>query len=87
MKSQATPKFWKFYMRLSRNVQQQARKAYQVWKVNPYHPSLRFKRVDDKESIYSARVSNDYRALGFLEGDMVLWYWIGNHDEYERLLK
>ena len=74
-------------MRLSRNVQQQARKAYQMWKVNPYHPSLRFKRVDDKESIYSARVSNDYRALGFLEGDMVLWYWIGNHDEYERLLK
>ncbi len=87
MKSQATPKFWKFYMRLSRNVQQQARKAYQMWKVNPYHPSLRFKRVDDKESIYSARVSNDYRALAFLEGDMVLWYWIGNHDEYERLLK
>ena len=87
MKSQATPKFWKFYMRLSRNMQQQARKAYQMWRVNPYHPSLRFKQVDDKESIYSARVSNDYRALGFLEADTVLWYWIGNHDECERLLK
>ena len=87
MKSQAAPKFWKFYMRLPHNVQQQARKAYQMWKVNPHHPSLRFKRVDDKESIYSARVSNDYRVLGFLEGDTVLWYWIGNHDEYEHLLK
>ncbi len=58
-----------------------------MWKVNPRHPSLHFKRVDDEEPIYSARVSNDYRVLGFLKGNMVLWYWIGNHDEYERLLK
>ena len=87
MKAQAVPKFWKFYVRLPRNVQQQARKAYQLWKVNPHYPSLHFKRVDDKEPIYSARVSNNYRVLGFLEGDTVLWYWIGNHDEYERLLK
>lgn len=87
MKSQAAPKFWKFYARLPRSVQQQARKAYQLWQANPHHPSLHFKRVDDKEPIYSARVSNDYRVLGFLEGDTVLWYWIGNHNEYERLLK
>ena len=87
MKSKATPKFWKFYMRLPLSVQQQARKAYQMWMINAHHPSLHFKRVDDKEPIYSARVSNDYRVLGFLEGNTVLWYWIGNHDEYERLLK
>ena len=87
MKSRATAKFWRFYMRLSREVQQQARRAYQIWQVNPYHPSLHFKRVDDKEPIYSARVHKDYRVLGLLERDMVLWYWIGNHDEYERLLK
>ncbi len=72
MKSQAAPKFWKFYMRLPHNVQQQARKAYQLWMINCYHPSLHFERVDDKESIYSVRVSNDYRALGFFEGDIVL---------------
>ena len=52
MKSQAAPKFWKFYARLPRSVQQQARKAYQMWKVNPYHPSLHFKRVADQEPIY-----------------------------------
>jgi len=87
MKSQATLKFWKFYACLPHSVQQQARKAYLMWQGNPCHPSLYFKRVDDKEPIYSARVSNNYRVLGFLEGDTVLWYWIGNHDEYERLLK
>jgi hypothetical protein len=58
-----------------------------MWKENPRHPSLHFKRVDDKEPIYSARVSDDYRVLGILEGDTMVWYWIGSHDEYERLLK
>jgi hypothetical protein len=28
-----------------------------------------------------------YRALGLLKGDTVTWFWIGTHDEYERLLK
>jgi len=87
MKSQATSKFWKLYGRLPRSVQQRARKAYQMWKDNPRHPSLHFKRVDDEESIYSARVSDDHRVLGVLEGDTMIWYWIGSHDEYERLLK
>ncbi len=87
MNSQATPKFWKLYARLPGSVQRRAWKAYQLWKRNPNHPSLHFKRVDDEEPIYSARVSDDYRVLGVLEGDMVIWYWIGNHDEYERLLK
>lgn len=26
----------------------------------------------------------DFRALGILEGSTVTWFWIGNHDEYER---
>ncbi len=87
MKSQATPKFWKLYARLPRSVERRARKAFQLWKMNPNHPSLHFKRVDDEEPIYSARVSDDYRVLGVLAGDTVIWYWIGNHDEYEHLLK
>ncbi len=87
MKSRATPKFWKHYKRLPRRVQRRARRAYQIWKVNPGHPSLHFKQVDEEESIYSARVGEDHRVIGFMEGDTVIWYWIGNHDEYERLLR
>jgi hypothetical protein len=67
-------------------MQQRARKAYRLWRTNPGHPSLQFKRVDDQEPIYSVRISDDYRALGLMEGDTVIWYWIGSHDEYERLL-
>ena len=87
MKSRATRNFWKFYGRLSRQEQQRARKAYQIWLQNPAAPSLRFKRVSTQTPIYSARVSEDYRVLGLLEGDTMIWYWIGPHDEYERLLK
>lgn len=87
MRAKATLKFWKLYAPLPPEVQQQARKGYLRWKANPNHPSLRFKRVDEEEPIYSARVSGDYRVLGVLEGDTVIWFWIGDHEEYARLLK
>jgi len=87
MKSRATPKFWRCYERLPRRVQRRARKAYQLWKANPNHPSLHFKRIDEEEPIYSARVTEDYRVLGLLEGDTIIWHWIGCHGEYERLLR
>ena len=86
MKSRATPKFWRFYGKLPPILQSRARKAYRLWQANANHPSLQFKRVDDEEPIYSVRVTDDYRALGILEEGTVVWYWIGSHDEYERLL-
>jgi mRNA-degrading endonuclease RelE of RelBE toxin-antitoxin system len=87
MKSKATPGFWRQYNRLPHKEQRRARKAYQTWRANPSTPGLRFKRVSEEEPIYSARVSDDYRVLGLLEGDTVVWFWIGAHDEYERILK
>lgn len=36
---------------------------------------------------YSARVSDDYRVVGIMDGDAIVWFWIGKHVEYERLLK
>jgi hypothetical protein len=32
------------------------------------------------------RVNQSYRALGVRTGDEIVWFWIGDHDEYERLL-
>lgn len=86
MNSKASSRFWRLYDRLSRHEQQRVRKAYQIWKTNPNTPGLRFKRVSEEEPIYSARVSDDYRVLGLLEGDTIIWFWVGRHDEYERIL-
>ena len=87
MRSHADARFWRFYDNLSAEVQQRAVKAYQLWQSNPHHPGLQFKRVDPQDPIYSVRVDKGYRALGWLEDDTVTWFWIGNHNDYTRLLK
>lgn len=87
MRSHTEARFWKFYDRLPEDVRQRADQAYELWQNEPYHPSLQFKRVDPQDPIYSVRVGRGYRALGWLEGDTVTWFWIGNHDEYKRLLR
>jgi hypothetical protein len=53
----------------------------------PRDPSLRFKKVHPRLPIYSVRVDLNWRAVGVLEGETVLWFWVGPHSEYEALLK
>jgi hypothetical protein len=84
MNSVALPSFWNAYDSLDSTVQRRARKAYELWADNPFHPSLRFKCINSNENIWSVRITRGYRALGILEGDTVVWFWIGGHDEYER---
>ncbi|MCC5896794.1 MAG: hypothetical protein JJU32_02610 [Phormidium sp. BM_Day4_Bin.17] len=87
MKSSVTKSFRKRLGSLPTSVQEQANRAYVLWQQDPYHPSLQFKRVSQKQPIYSARVSLSYRVLGLLEGNHIYWYWIGTHDEYDELLR
>lgn len=87
MKSQTLPRFWTLYHKLPQSVRKQAANAYRIWRRNPEAASLFFKRVGKTRPIYSVRAGEDYRALGLLHGDTVTWFWIGDHDEYERLLK
>ncbi|MBD2074764.1 hypothetical protein H6F86_12860 [Phormidium sp. FACHB-592] len=84
MKSATLPSFWTNYRQLDGSVQKAAQKAYRLWEENPFHPSLHFKCINSEEGIWSVRVSRSHRALGVLEGDTVTWFWIGNHDDYER---
>ena len=86
MKSFADPRFWRAYHKLPTDVQRQADAAYDIWLQNPFHPSLHFKRVDDQDPIFSARIGRSHRALGWREGDTITWFWIGSHDEYDRIL-
>jgi hypothetical protein len=87
MKSQATRSFWQQYWALPPEIRQRARQAYKLRRDNPAHPSLFFKRVKESQPIYSVRIGLGYRALGLLKGDTVTWFWIGTHDEYDRLIQ
>jgi hypothetical protein len=88
MKSSINKAFRRALSQLPRNVQTQAKKAYRLWKTDPYHNSLQFKRVNPEPPIYSVRISLNYRALGLLESDHhIYWFWIGTHAEYDNFLR
>lgn len=86
MKSRTTAQFRKMFASLPENVREQTREAYRQFKQNPSYPSLRFKKVHPKLPIYSARINKDYRAVGLLSEDTVIWFWVSSHAEYDMLL-
>lgn len=87
MKSSITKEFRKRLSQLPSAVQEQVDKAYALWVKDSSHPSLQFKRVSQRQPIYSVRISLNYRALGLLENDHIYWFWVGPHAEYDELLK
>ena len=86
MRSKTTARFRKAFRQLPEQVQDQAREAYRQFMKDPWHPSLRFKQVHPSIPIYSARVSKGYRAVGQRTETYVVWFWIGTHSDYEKLL-
>ncbi|MBP1467389.1 hypothetical protein EYB53_016875 [Candidatus Chloroploca sp. M-50] len=87
MKSSITKTFRQHLESLPTTVQDQAARAYTLWRADPYHPSLEFKRVSQRQPIYSVRIGISYRALGLREGEDIYWFWIGSHSAYDELLK
>ena len=84
MKHQASPRFWQAYEKLPVEVQHLADKNYSLWRQDSTHPSLHFKKVG---RFWSARVGLQHRALGVeAEDETLVWFWIGRHDEYDRLI-
>ena len=86
MKSRTTRRFRDAFAVLPAKVQQQAREAYRLFRLNPAHPGLQFKKVHTTLPIYSARIGIGYRALAGLKAADVIWFWIGPHAEYDRIL-
>ena len=84
MKHHASPDFWARFQALPESVQELAKKNFELLKENPSHPSLHFKRVGN---FVSVRVGIAHRALGANVSDGVLWFWIGSHADYDRLIE
>ena len=83
MTHHAAASFWRCYGALPVAVQTLAHKQFDLLKANPRHPSLHFKTVGRFRSV---RVGAHHRALGVDVDDGVLWWWIGTHAEYDRLV-
>ena len=87
MISHTNSNFWKLYRKLPQNIRETAKKQYRLFVLDPYHASLHFKRVHSTRPIYSARITRNYRAVGVLEENIIVWFWVGSHDDYDKLLK
>ena len=79
----ASPDYWRCYRALPLKIQLLADKALLLLKADTGHPSLHFKKAGN---FLSVRVGLHYRALGVEVVDGVLWFWIGSHADYDRLL-
>jgi hypothetical protein len=80
----ATADFWYHYRQLPPEVRALADKNFALLRQDPHHPSLRLKKVSE---FWSARVGLHYRALARARTEGLVWFWIGDHVNYEQFLK
>jgi hypothetical protein len=78
-----TPRFWECYSALPIEVRELADKNYALLRTDPHHPSLHFRKIGD---LWSVRVGLHYRALAVERAEGLVWFWIGTHAEYDRLI-
>jgi hypothetical protein len=83
VKHHASPAFWDCYNALPGHVREQADRNFALLKANPQHPSLHFKKIG---AVWSVRAGLRYRALATDVEGGYLWFWIGSHADYDRLI-
>lgn len=83
-KSVASERFWQLYAQLPKEIQKLADKQHELFEQNPFHPSLQLKQVGE---IWTARVGLYYRVIGYREGNLFRWGWIGPHGTYNKILR
>jgi hypothetical protein len=83
VKHLATPEFWFHYRGLPTEIQSLADKSFELLKSDPRHPSLHLKKVG---RFWSVRVGLRHRALAKEREEGLVWFWIGPHRVYDRLI-
>jgi hypothetical protein len=80
----ASERFWKLYQDLPTEVQRLADRQYEIFRQDPFHPSLHLKQIGE---LWTVRIGQSYRAIGYREGDRFYWGWIGSDESYNKLLR
>jgi len=80
----ATSRFWNCYYQLPVTLRDLADTSFDLLKENPRHPSLHLKKVN---RLWSVRIGRKHRALAIEEDGALVWFWIGTHAEYDRMIR
>ena len=82
---------FRFYFdELPQDIQKLATKAFKLFCVNPYHPSLRWHKLKDNKKgshypySFSVSINMQYRAIYFVGNSTNVWYWVGTHAAYNQ---
>jgi hypothetical protein len=74
MRSRTTRQFRRLFSRLPLDVQRDAKRSYALFRSNPAHHGLQFKKLEGEDNIYSVRIGLEYRALTVMNKDRIVWY-------------
>lgn len=85
MISQTQADFWACFNSLPAEIQNLAREKYRLWQDDAFNAVLHFKPLF--KDVWSVRINQGYRALGRKRGNLIVWFWIGTHAEYDQMLK
>ena len=83
----AVEKFWRDFYRLNASQKASVRQAWQIFKSDPFHPSLRTHEIHElsakaRHTIYSATIEEDLRVIFRIDGRWVTTLDVGTHKLY-----
>jgi len=87
VKHLSLPRFWRHHRLLSEEVRELAGKNFELLKADLHHPSPHFKKVGKSKELWSVRVGIHHRALGVEKPEGIVWFRIGPHAEYDKLIR
>jgi hypothetical protein len=83
----ATETFWKNFYDLPPTQKESARRAWHIFKKNPFDPQLGAHKIHRlsaimRRTVYAVVVEADLRAVFYLDSDLIVSFNIGTHDIY-----
>ena len=83
----ATQRYWEKFYALPPGQKESARRAWKIFKENPFDPRLRPHKIHKLSAlfgrtIHAVEVEGDLRVVFYVEGDLVVTVDIGSHDVY-----
>ena len=83
-----TEQFWQSFYDLSPSQKDSTRRAWKIFKENPFDPRLRTHKIHRLSArygrtIYAVDIEGNLRAVFFIEDDCVITVDIGTHDIYK----
>ncbi len=78
--------FRKSFEGLPADIRRRARAAYRRFQANRQNPGVEFTALNAQQPLGCVRVNDGYRAVGVRNGEVIIWFFIGTHAEYDRLV-